>query len=49
MMYEPRGHFDMFGAICVTPTHPDADIAVLFVHNAGYTTMCGHATIALAR
>jgi trans-L-3-hydroxyproline dehydratase len=49
LMHEPRGHADMYGALLVPPDHPDADLAVLFLHNEGYSTMCGHATIALAR
>ena len=49
LMLEPRGHDGMYGALLVEPDHPDADLAVLFMHNEGYSTMCGHATIALAR
>lgn len=49
LMFEPRGHADMYGVLPVEPDHPDADIAVLFIHNEGYSTMCGHATIALGR
>jgi trans-L-3-hydroxyproline dehydratase len=49
IMWEPRGHFDMYGVLPVTPDHPAADMAVLFIHNEGYSTMCGHATIALGR
>ena len=49
LMFEPRGHTDMYGVIPVTPDHPEADLAVLFMHNEGYSTMCGHATIAVAR
>ena len=49
LMHEPRGHFDMYGVIRVEPDLPDADLAVLFMHNEGYSTMCGHATIALGR
>ncbi len=49
LMHEPRGHADMYGALLVEPDHPAADLAVLFMHNEGYSTMCGHATIALAR
>ena len=48
-MLEPRGHDGMYGALLVEPDHPEADLAVLFMHNEGYSTMCGHATIALAR
>jgi trans-L-3-hydroxyproline dehydratase len=49
LLFEPRGHADMYGAIPVEPDHPEADLAVLFAHNEGYSTMCGHAVIALAR
>ena len=49
LMFEPRGHFDMYGAVPVEPDHPDADLAVLFLHNEGYSTMCGHGVIALGR
>jgi len=49
LMHEPRGHAEMYGALLVPPDHPEADLAVLFLHNEGYSTMCGHATIALAR
>jgi len=45
LMWEPRGHADMYGAI-VTPS-TDADFDVFFMHNEGYSTMCGHAIIAL--
>ena len=49
LIFEPRGHHDMYGVIPVEPDHPDADLAVLFMHNEGYSTMCGHAVIALGR
>ena len=49
LMFEPRGHFDMYGALLVEPSLPGADLAVLFMHNEGYSTMCGHAIIALGR
>lgn len=49
LMAEPRGHADMYGALLVPPDAPDADLAVLFLHNEGYSTMCGHAVIALGR
>ncbi len=49
LVFEPRGHFDMYGVIPVEPDLPDADLAVLFMHNEGYSTMCGHAVIALGR
>ncbi|CAN7683555.1 proline racemase family protein [Bosea sp. LjRoot90] len=49
MMLEPRGHDGMYGVIPVTASHPEAAFGVLFTHNEGYSTMCGHATIALGR
>jgi proline racemase len=49
LMHEPRGHYDMYGVIPVAPDLPGADMAVLFIHNEGYSTMCGHAVIALGR
>lgn len=45
LMWEPRGHADMYGAV-VTPSET-ADFDVFFLHNEGYSTMCGHAIIAL--
>jgi proline racemase len=47
LMWEPRGHADMYGAI-ITPS-TDADFDVFFIHNEGYSTMCGHAIIALTK
>ncbi|CAM1154426.1 L3HYPDH (predicted) [Pycnogonum litorale] len=50
IMFEPRGHYDMYGAILVKPDDDaDADMGVLFIHNEGYSVMCGHAIIALGR
>jgi proline racemase len=49
LMFEPRGHYDMYGALLVEPDLPGADLAVLFMHNEGYSTMCGHAIFALGR
>ncbi len=49
LMREPRGHPDMYGVLLVEPDLPGMDLAVLFTHNEGYSTMCGHATIAMAR
>ncbi|XP_060068933.1 trans-L-3-hydroxyproline dehydratase-like [Ylistrum balloti] len=49
LMYEPRGHYDMYGALLVKADTNDADIASIFMHNEGYSTMCGHAVIALGR
>lgn len=44
-MWEPRGHADMYGAV-ISPSR-DADLDVFFLHNEGYSTMCGHAIIAI--
>ena len=49
MMFEPRGHGGMYGVIPVKPSVPGAVLGVLFTHHEGYSTMCGHATIALGR
>jgi trans-L-3-hydroxyproline dehydratase len=49
MNFEPRGHSGMYGVIPVKPSHPEAVIGVLFTHHEGYSTMCGHATIAIGR
>ena len=48
LMFEPRGHADMYGAIPTEPVTPDGDLGVLFCHNEGWSTMCGHGVIALA-
>ena len=45
---EPRGHADMYGCFVIEPNDQDADFGVVFFHNAGYSTACGHGTIALA-
>jgi trans-L-3-hydroxyproline dehydratase len=47
LMHEPRGHRDMYGAVLLPPYADDADMAVLFMHNEGYSTMCGHGIIAI--
>jgi proline racemase len=47
LMFEPRGHADMYGAIPTDPVTADGDLGVLFIHNEGYSTMCGHGVIAL--
>jgi proline racemase len=48
LMFEPRGHAAMSGAILQPPTHPDADVAVLFIEVSGCLAMCGHGTIGVA-
>jgi proline racemase len=47
LVHEPRGHADMYGCFVTEPTDPGADLGVVFFHNAGYSTACGHGTIAL--
>jgi len=49
LMFEPRGHADMYGVVVVEPQNNDSDFGVLFMHNEGYSTMCGHATIAITK
>jgi proline racemase len=46
LVHEPRGHADMYGCFVVEPNDADADLGVVFFHNAGYSTACGHGTIA---
>ena len=45
LMYEPRGHHDMFGGFICSPVNKDADFGVLFMDTGGYLNMCGHCTI----
>ena len=47
LMWEPRGHRDMYGCVLTPPVTSEADLGVLFMHNEGYSTMCGHGVIAL--
>ncbi len=47
LMWEPRGHADMYGCILTEPVSPDSHFGVLFVHNEGFSTMCGHGIIGL--
>jgi trans-L-3-hydroxyproline dehydratase len=47
LMWEPRGHYNMYGCVLTPPVTPEADLGVLFLHNEGYSTMCGHGVIAL--
>ena len=48
LMHEPRGHADMYGCYVTPPVTSEADLGVIFMHNEGYSTMCGHGVIALA-
>ena len=47
LCHEPRGHADMYGGFLVPPDDAGADLGVLFWHKDGYSTACGHGTIAL--
>lgn len=47
LVREPRGHADMYGGFIVPPDDDGADFGVLFWHGDGYSTACGHGTIAL--
>ena len=49
LMFEPRGHADMYGCIVTPPVSPEADFGILFMHNEGYSTMCGHGIIAITK
>ena len=48
LMLEPRGHADMYGCYVTEPVTEGADLGVIFMHNEGYSDMCGHGIIALA-
>ncbi|WP_308312603.1 proline racemase family protein [Streptomyces sp. ISL-11] len=48
LMYEPRGHASMSGAILQPSTRPDADYGVLYIEVSGLLPMCGHGTIGVA-
>ncbi|MEM7656214.1 MAG: proline racemase family protein [Bacteroidota bacterium] len=48
LMWEPRGHTDMYGCVIVPPKDSGSDFGTFFLHNEGYSSMCGHAIIALA-
>ena len=47
LVHEPRGHADMYGCFVTEPEDEGADLGVVFFHNEGYSTACGHGTIAL--
>ena len=48
LMFEPRGHHDMFGAFLCEPINPEADFGVFFMDGGGYLNMCGHCSIGAA-
>ena len=47
LVWEPRGHADMYGALVTEAVNPGSDVGVIFMHNEGYSTMCGHGIIGL--
>jgi proline racemase len=49
LMLEPRGHADMYGALLTPPEREGSHAGVLFMHNEGYSTMCGHGIIAVTK
>lgn len=49
LMWEPRGHADMYGCLLTSPVTSDGDVGVLFMHNEGFSTMCGHGIIGLVK
>jgi proline racemase len=48
-MWEPRGHADMYGCLVTEPVTDDGHFGVLFLHNEGYSSMCGHGIIAVTK
>lgn len=49
LIFEPRGYADMYGAIITQAERADSHFGAIFIHNEGYSTMCGHAVIALTK
>lgn len=49
LMWEPRGHADMYGCLVLPPASAEAAASVLFLHNEGWSTMCGHGVLAVSR
>ncbi len=47
IVHEPRGHRDMYAALLLRPYSRNADACLIFLHNEGYSTMCGHGVIAV--
>lgn len=48
LLLEPRGRQDMYGALLMSPTAPEADFGLIFMNTRQYTTMCGHAVMGAA-
>lgn len=49
LMWEPRGHADMYGCILTKAVSPDGTYGILFLHNEGFSTMCGHGIIGVTK
>jgi len=49
LMREPRGHADMYGCVITPAVSAQSDFGVLFLHNEGYSSMCGHGIIAITK
>lgn len=49
LMLEPRGHSGMYGCLITEPATEDGDFGVVFMHNEGYSDMCGHGIIAVSK
>ncbi len=49
LMFEPRGHADMYGCLLTPPVTTGADFGILFMHNEGFSSMCGHGIIAITK
>lgn len=49
LMWEPRGHADMYGCFLTPPVTEEADLGILFIHNEGFSSMCGHGVIAMTK
>ncbi len=49
LMWEPRGHADMYGCIVTPPVSDEADFGIIFMHTEGYSSMCGHGIVAITK
>jgi proline racemase len=49
LMWEPRGHADMYGCILTPPVTETADFGILFIHNEGFSSMCGHGILGITQ
>lgn len=49
LMFEPRGHADMYGCLLTPPVTAEANFGILFMHNEGFSSMCGHGIIAITK